>query len=60
MAPETSDGAHWNMASWIEAGALDMKCVSTFYTGGFTGAMKIAHMAESFGMRAGAWHGLSP
>jgi L-alanine-DL-glutamate epimerase-like enolase superfamily enzyme len=52
LAAETSDGVHWNMASWIEAGALDMARVSTFYKGGFTGAIKIAHLAESFGMRA--------
>ena len=52
LAAETSDGVHWNMASWIEAGALDMTRVSTLYKGGFTGAMKIVHMAESFGMRA--------
>ena len=52
LAAETSDGVHWNMASWIEARALDMTRVSSFYKGGFTGAMKIAHMSESFGMRA--------
>ncbi|MDB5529543.1 MAG: 2-oxo-3-deoxygalactonate 6-phosphate aldolase and galactonate dehydratase [Devosia sp.] len=52
LAAETSDGVHWNMASWIEGKALDMTRVSTFYKGGFTGAMKIAHMSESFGMRA--------
>ena len=52
LAAETSDGVHWNMASWIEAGALDMTRVSSFYKGGFTGAMKIAHTSESFGMRA--------
>jgi L-alanine-DL-glutamate epimerase-like enolase superfamily enzyme len=52
LAAETSDGVHWNMASWIEAGALDMARVSTFYKGGFTGAMKVAHTAQSFGMRA--------
>ncbi len=40
------------MASWIEAKALDMTRVSSFYKGGFTGSMKIAHMSESFGMRA--------
>ncbi|MGB3026765.1 enolase C-terminal domain-like protein [Paradevosia shaoguanensis] len=52
LAAETSDGVHWNMASWIEAKALDMTRISTFYKGGFTGAMKIAHMSDSFGMRA--------
>jgi len=58
LAAETSDGVHWNMASWIEAKALDMTRVSAFYKGGFTGAMKIAHMSESFGMRAQV-HGMS-
>lgn len=52
LAAETSDGVHWNMASWIEARALDMTRVSSFYKGGFTGSMKIAHLSESFGMRA--------
>ncbi|WP_417309273.1 enolase C-terminal domain-like protein [Devosia sp.] len=52
LAAETSDGVHWNMASWIESRALDMTRVSTHYKGGFTGSMKIAHTAASFGMRA--------
>jgi len=52
LAAETSDGVHWNMANWIDAGALDMTRVSSHYKGGFTGAIKIAHLAESVGMRA--------
>ncbi|RUT29264.1 racemase [Arsenicitalea aurantiaca] len=52
LAAETSDGIHFNMASWIEARALDMTRVSTFYKGGFTGSMKVAHLSDSFGMRA--------
>lgn len=52
LGAETSDGVHFNMATWIEDRALDMVRVSSFYKGGFTGSMKIAHMAESFGMRA--------
>jgi L-alanine-DL-glutamate epimerase-like enolase superfamily enzyme len=51
LAAETSDGAHFNMATWIETRALDMTRVSSFYKGGFSGAMKIAHLSESFGMR---------
>jgi L-alanine-DL-glutamate epimerase-like enolase superfamily enzyme len=51
LAAETSDGVHGNMASWIEAKALDMTRVSSFYKGGFTGAMKVAHLSESHGMR---------
>ena len=52
LAAETSGGAHWNAASWIEAGALDMMRVSPTMKGGLTGAIKVAHLAESFGMRA--------
>lgn len=52
LSAETTDGAHWNMASWVEAGALDMTRVSAAFKGGITGSIKIAHMAESFGMRA--------
>lgn len=52
LAAETSDGVHWNVASWIEAKALDMTRVSFHYKGGITGSMKIAHTSESFGMRA--------
>ena len=52
LAAETSDGVHGNMASWIEAKALDMTRVSSFNKGGFTGSMKVAHLSESHGMRA--------
>ncbi|MEX2374010.1 MAG: enolase C-terminal domain-like protein [Dehalococcoidia bacterium] len=51
LAAETSDGIHWNMATWIEARALDMTRVTTFNKGGFTGSMKIAQLSDSFGMR---------
>lgn len=52
LAAETPDGCHWNAASWIATGALDMMRTSTHFKGGITGAMKVAHLAESFGMRA--------
>ena len=52
LAAETSDGVHGNMATWIENKALDMVRVSSFYKGGFTGSMKVAHLGESHGMRA--------
>jgi L-alanine-DL-glutamate epimerase-like enolase superfamily enzyme len=32
--------------------ALDMVRTSSFYKGGLTGALKIAHLAESHGLRA--------
>ncbi|MFP3896449.1 MAG: enolase C-terminal domain-like protein [Anaerolineales bacterium] len=59
LAAETCDGCHWNAATWIEQRALDMMRVSVGFKGGFTGAIKVAHLAESFGMRAqvhgGGW-----
>jgi len=51
LAAETSDGCHWNMATWIEMGALDMTRTNTAMKGGITGALKIAHLSESHGMR---------
>ncbi len=52
LAAETSDGCHWNAATWIQSRALDMMRTSVHYKGGITGAIKVAHLAESFGMRA--------
>ena len=58
LAAETSDGCHWNMATWIQMGALDMTRVNTNFKGGFTGSMKIAHLSDSHGMRCQV-HGMS-
>ena len=52
LAAETCDGVHWNAATWIQMRALDMVRTSSGFKGGLTGAMKVAHLAESFGMRA--------
>ena len=52
LAAETCDGVHWNAATWIQTRALDMVRTSAAFKGGMTGAMKVAHLAESFGMRA--------
>jgi L-alanine-DL-glutamate epimerase-like enolase superfamily enzyme len=52
LAAETSDGVHWNAATWIDDGALDMIRTSSFYKGGITGALKIAHLAESHAIKA--------
>lgn len=51
LAAETPDGCHWNMATWIRMGALDMTRTSWFFKGGLTGAMKVAQLSDSFGMR---------
>ena len=37
LAAETSDGVHWNAATWIDMAALDMVRTSSFYKGGLTG-----------------------
>lgn len=58
LACETSDGCHWNAAEWIRQGALDMMRTSVHMKGGLTGALKVAHLAESHGMRAQI-HGMS-
>jgi L-alanine-DL-glutamate epimerase-like enolase superfamily enzyme len=52
LAAETSDGCHWNAATWVDMGALDMLRTNPAIKGGFTGALKIAHLAEAHGMRA--------
>ena len=52
LAAETTEGSYWNMAAWIKAGALDMARASSFLKGGITGAIKIAHLSEAFGMKA--------
>ena len=59
LAAETSDGAHWNVATWIEAGAVDMVRTSCDMKAGLTGALRVAHTADSFGMRAQV-HGMGP
>ncbi|MEM7535696.1 MAG: enolase C-terminal domain-like protein [Chloroflexota bacterium] len=51
LAAETSDGVHWNMATWIQCRALDMTRTNVGFKGGVTGALKIAHLSEAHGMR---------
>ena len=52
LAAECSDGAHWNAAEFIRRNACDIMRTSTHYKAGFTGGIKVAHLAESFGMNA--------
>ncbi|NUW35700.1 racemase [Nonomuraea sp. SMC257] len=52
LVAETSDGAHMNVADFIQAGAAGRVRTSAQYKGGITGAMRIAHLAESFQLRA--------
>jgi L-alanine-DL-glutamate epimerase-like enolase superfamily enzyme len=59
LAPETMDGCHFNAADFVVSGAADMLRTSTHYKGGFTGGLRIAHLADCFHMRAEV-HGGGP
>ncbi len=52
LAAECSDGSHWNAAEFIRRDACDIMRTSTHYKGGFTGGMKVGHVAEAFRMKA--------
>ncbi len=52
LVAETSDGAHFNTADFTGSGCATYVRVSTMLKGGVTGALRIAHLAESFGLRA--------
>jgi L-alanine-DL-glutamate epimerase-like enolase superfamily enzyme len=49
---ETSDGAHMDTADFIAAGAASFVRTSAELRGGITGAMRIAHLADAFRLRA--------
>ncbi|MFE7245239.1 enolase C-terminal domain-like protein [Streptomyces sp. NPDC057582] len=52
LVAETSDGAHFNTGDFIMAGAAGRVRTSAQYKGGITGALRIAHLAESYNLRA--------
>lgn len=56
LGAETVEGAHWSAASWISTGACDMIRTCTSRKAGITGALKVAHLAEAFGMKAQVLH----
>jgi L-alanine-DL-glutamate epimerase-like enolase superfamily enzyme len=49
--PETVEGKMFSRAEWIKAGACDIVRAGVGDIGGLTPLMKIAHLAESFGMQ---------
>ncbi len=49
---ETSDGAHMNTADFIAMGCATFVRTSAGLRGGVTGAMRIAHLADAFRLRA--------
>ena len=52
LVAETSDGAHMNTADFIASGSASAVRTSSGFKGGITGALRIAHLADSFLMRA--------
>lgn len=49
--PETAEGKMYTRAEWIKAGACDLVRGGVGDVGGLTPLIKVAHLAESFGMR---------
>jgi L-alanine-DL-glutamate epimerase-like enolase superfamily enzyme len=49
---ETSDGAHLNTADFIASGAASFVRTGAELRGGITGAMRTAHLADAFRLRA--------
>ena len=52
LVAETSDGVHMNTADFIASGCATYVRTSASLKGGYTGAMRIAHTADSFRLRA--------
>lgn len=53
LVAETSDGAHMNSADFIAAGAATFGVrASTHLRGGLTGALRTAHLADAYRLRA--------
>ncbi|WP_327153367.1 enolase C-terminal domain-like protein [Streptomyces tubercidicus] len=58
LVGETSDGAHMNTADFIASGCASAVRTGTYFRGGITGSLRIAHLADSFHLRAevhGGW-----
>jgi L-alanine-DL-glutamate epimerase-like enolase superfamily enzyme len=50
VGPETAEGKMYTRAEWVLRGAADILRAGVGDVGGITPTMKIAHLAESFGM----------
>ena len=49
---ETSDGSHMNTADYIVSGCATFVRTSWNFKGGITGALRVAHLADAFRLRA--------
>ena len=52
LVGETSDGSHLNTADFIASGCATYVRTSANHRGGITGAIRIAHLADSYRLRA--------
>lgn len=52
LVAEVVDGAHWTAADHLHGTAASYVRTSTTFKAGITGAMRVAHLAESFHARA--------
>lgn len=50
LGPESAAGKHWARADWVRAGATDILRAGVPGVGGIGPVLKVAHLAESFGM----------
>ena len=52
LVAETSDGAHMNTGDFIASGCASAVRTGSTFKGGITGSMRIAHLADSYLLRA--------
>lgn len=50
LGPESLSGKHYSRAAWVQSGACDILRAGVPGVGGITPALKVAHLAEAFGM----------
>jgi L-alanine-DL-glutamate epimerase-like enolase superfamily enzyme len=50
LGPESLSGKHYSRAAWVKTGACDILRAGVPGVGGITPALKVAHLAEAFGM----------
>ena len=51
VGPESLSGKHHSRADWVKAGACDILRAGVPGVGGISPTLKVAHLAESFGMQ---------
>ncbi len=52
LVAEVTSGSHWTTADFIKSGCASSVRTSAGFKGGFTGAIRIAHLAEAHHLRA--------